>query len=438
MRLYLLITTLWITVFLSGTTWAQDTIPLSRMQLSEKWKSQNLQLKMSQKEVESARSDYRQSNALFLPFVSASHTAITTTNPLMAFGSKLNQQIITMADFNPALLNNPNQVQNYATKIEVLQPLINVDGWQERKAAKAKMEAFELQSQRTEEYLQWEIDKAFTQLQLAYQAVEVMKKAQATAQKNLRLVDNYYAQGMLQKTDVLNVQVRVGEVTNQLRYAQSNIKNASDYLAFMLNEDHNGAIYMPSETLTRNIQPETVDLTLPASRKDLVAMEKSTQAYENMMKSEKLNFLPRLNAFGVYEMYDTQLFQFGATGYTLGAQLSWDVFDGYKSIGKMEKAKAEFQKATYENEQYHMQSQLEVNKIARQLSDAENNVALSALAFEQTQEAYRIRQNRFEQGLEKTSDLLQSETSMAQKELEWLQAIFEYQTTQSYLQFLTK
>jgi outer membrane protein TolC len=129
---------------------AQDTLALSRTQLAEKWKSQNLQLKMSQKDVESARSDYRQSNALFLPSINASHTAITTTNPLMAFGSKLNQQIITMADFNPALLNNPEQVQNYATRIEVLQPLINVDGWQERKAAKAKMEAYELQSQRTE------------------------------------------------------------------------------------------------------------------------------------------------------------------------------------------------------------------------------------------------------------------------------------------------
>lgn len=438
MRYHIFIHAFWITGLISGSVWAQDTLSLSRTQLAEKWKSQNLQLKMSQKEVESARSDYRQSNALFLPSINASHTAITTTNPLMAFGSKLNQQIITMADFNPALLNNPEQVQNYATKIEVLQPLINVDGWQERKAAKAKMEAYELQSQRTEEYLKWEIDKAYTQLQLAYQAVEVVKKADATAQKNLKLVQNYYAQGLLQKTDLLNVQVRVGEVTNQLRYARSNIKNASDYLAFLLNEDNPNGIYKPTESLTRNIQPEDIDLALPKSRKDLMAMDKSTEAYKSMMQSGKLNFLPRLNAFGVYEMYDTQIFQFGATGYTLGAQLSWEVFDGYKSIGKMEKAKAEFQKASYENEQYQKQSQLELNKTARQLADAEHNVSLSVLAYEQAQEAYRIRQNRFEQGLEKTSDLLQSETLMAQKELEWLQAIFEYQTTQSYLQFLTQ
>ncbi len=37
------------------------------------------------------------------------HTGISTTNPLMAFGSKLNQEILTQADFNPDLLNNPEQ-----------------------------------------------------------------------------------------------------------------------------------------------------------------------------------------------------------------------------------------------------------------------------------------------------------------------------------------
>jgi len=60
------------------------------------------------------------------------------------------------------------------------------------------------------------------------------------------------------------------------------------------------------------------------------------------------------------------------------------------------------------------------------------------LALEQSQEAYRIRSNRFTQGLEKTTDLLQSETQMAQKELEFLQSVFEYNFTKEYVQFLTK
>jgi outer membrane protein TolC len=50
----------------------------------------------------------------------------------------------------------------------------------------------------------------------------------------------------------------------------------------------------------------------------------------------------------------------------------------------------------------------------------------------------RIRTNRFEQGLEKTSDLLMAETQFAQKQLEYYQTIFEYNYAQAYLQFLTK
>jgi hypothetical protein len=42
------------------------------------------------------------------------------------------------------------------------------------------------------------------------------------------------------------------------------------------------------------------------------------------------------------------------------------------------------------------------------------------------------------QGLEKTTDLLQSETLQYQKELEFLQAVFEYNYTKDYLQFLTQ
>ena len=422
----------------SSALFSQDTLQISKSDLTTKLSEQNLQLKISKQNVESARSDYRQSNALFLPNISTSHTAITTTNPLMAFGSKLNQEILTQADFNPALLNDPSQVQNYATRIEVLQPILNADGFFERKAAKSKMEAYQLQTERTKEYLELEVNKAFMQLQLAYNAVEVLEKANSTAQANLNLVNNYFKQGMLQKTDVLDVQVRVNEITNQLSYAKSNVRNASDYLAFLLNEDTKGGIYKPVENLENEINTSLENAQLSSSRKDFLAMEKSTEAYKNMMKSGKMSFLPRLNAFGTYELYDTEIFQFGANGYTVGAQLSWNLFDGYKSIGKFEKSKVEFQKAETEAEQYKKQSQLELNKTNRQLADAQNKVALSKLAFEQTQESFRIRQNRFAQGLEKTSDLLMTETQTAQKELEYLQAVFEYNFNKMYLEFLTK
>ncbi len=425
-------------ISLSLGAFAQDTITISKSELLEKVADKNLQIKIAEKTLAGAKADYNESNSLFLPKISASHTAMMTTNPLMAFGSKLNQEILTPADFNPALLNDPDKTENYATRIEVLQPLINIDGLYGRKAAKSKMEAFDLQLERTKEYLGLEVNKAFMQLQLAYKAVEVLEKANATVQANLKLIENYNKQGLLQKTDLLSVQVRVNEVKNQLQYAKSNVQNASDYLAFLLDDSNENKVYKPLEVIENTIEISTFETQLSANRKDVLAMEKSVEAYEKMAKMSQMNFLPRLNAFGSYEMYDTQLFQTGAKGYTIGAQLSWDIFDGYKSIGKHQKAKAEFQKAEVEAKQYKAQSQLELNKTNRQLTDAENKVNLTKLALEQAQEAYRIRANRFKEGLEKTTDLLQSETLQQQKELEYLQAVFEYNFTKKYLEFLTK
>jgi outer membrane protein TolC len=427
-----------ILISLSLGAFAQDTITISKNELLEKVTDKNLQIKIAEKTLAGAKADYNESNSLFLPKISASHTAMMTTNPLMAFGSKLNQEILTPADFNPALLNDPDKTENYATRIEVLQPLINIDGLYGRKAAKSKMEAFDLQLERTKEYLGLEVSKAFMQLQLAYKAVEVLEKANTTAQANLKLIENYNKQGLLQKTDLLSVQVRVNEVKNQLQYAKSNVQNASDYLAFLLDESNENKVYKPLEVIENTIEISTFETQLSANRKDVLAMDKSVEAYEKMAKMSQMNFLPRLNAFGSYEMYDTQLFQTGAKGYTIGAQLSWDIFDGYKSIGKFQKAKAEFQKAEVEAKQYKAQSQLELNKTNRQLTDAENKVNLTKLALEQAQEAYRIRANRFKEGLEKTTDLLQSETLQQQKELEYLQAVFEYNFTKKYLEFLTK
>lgn len=425
-------------ISISTFSYGQETLAISKSELSQKVTEKNLQIKIANQEFKSAQADYKQSNAIFLPNITASHTAITSTNPLMAFGSKLNQEILTASDFDPNLLNNPNRIQNFATKFEILQPLINVDGIYGRQAAKAKMNAFALQTERTKEYLELEVNKSFMELQLAYKAVSVLEKANTTADANLKLIENYFKQGMLQKTDLLSVQVRVNEVKNQLQYAKSNIQNASDYLAFLLNENIGDKIYKPTEELENSITIESNATTLSENRKDIQAMNLSTSAYQKMMLSSKMNFLPRLNAFGSYELYDDSLFGTAAKGYTVGAQLSWNVFDGFKSIGKLEKAKADFQKAEIENQQYKAKSQLELNKTNRQIKDAENKVNLAKLDLEQSQEAYRIRSNRFTQGLEKTTDLLQTETQMFKKELDFLQAVFEYNFTQQYLQFLTK
>ncbi len=419
-------------------SYAQDTLVIDRATLLQKVYEGNLQLKIANKQVEIAQGDLSQSKASYLPTVNTTYTAMVTNNPLMAFGSKLNQEILTPADFDPALLNDPGQTKNFATEIQVLQPLLNLDYAYQRQAARIQTEAQQLQAQRTSEYLELEVIKAYMQLQLGYEAVTVLKNAQHTANEGLRVINDYNEQGLVQKTDVLAVNVRANEVENQLRFAQSNVENASAYLAFLLNTQDQDIIYKPIDRSTENIEVEMFDSQLSDNRKDVTAMSMAEEGYQAMLKSEKMGLIPRINAFGSYQLYDDTLLGFGASGYIVGAQLSWNIFDGARTIGKIQKSKAQFEKAQYENLQYKGKEQMELKKSIRQLNDLENKVRLTKLALERSEEAYEIRKNRFIEGLEKTTDLLVAETQYYQKELEYRQSIFEYNLTKEYLRFLTK
>lgn len=416
---------------------AQKLTPISQSEVVSIAIQDNQDIKISIQDFNLAKADYRQTNAVFLPNISISHTGFSTTNPLMAFGSKLNQSIITQNDFNPDLLNNPSQTQNFATRFEVQQPIINLDGIYKRKAAKNKMNAMVLNTKRTNEYLEFEVHKAYMELQLAYKAVGVLNKALEAALSNNKLADDKFKQGYLQRADVLAVEVRVTEIENQLQTANSQVNNASNYISFLMNNSED-VIYKPTDSLIAFPLNSKNNTQISESRADIKAMQLASGAYENLSKSEKLTFLPSLNAFGSYQLYDNNIFKGDASGYIVGAQLKWTLFEGYKRFGKIQKSKAEYEKSKLKYDQYISQSQLELNKTKRMLIDAENKLKLTSLALQQSEEALRIRTNRFKEGLENTSDLLLAETQFSQKELEYYQTIFEYNYAQTYLEFLTK
>jgi len=430
---------LFIILFLSvvAVIEAQEIVPISKSEVMAKVTEANLSLKISAQEFVEARADYRQTNAVFLPNITASHSGMTTTNPLMAFGAKLNQEILIQDDFNPNLLNNPAQTTNFATKFEIAQPLINVDGMYQRKAAKSKMQAMALQQDRASDKLVLEVEKAYMQLQLAYKGVSVIEKALKTALDHKKLAMDMFDQGYLQRADLLNVEVRVTEIKNQLQTAKSSVQNASNYLSFLM-DDSSYVIYQPNDSLVKNELPIDLQKGVSSNRPDVKAMQLANQAFEAQHKSNKMTFLPRLNAFGSYELYDDKLFQGGANGFMIGAQLRWDLFQGASRFGKIQKSKASLEKSKLQYSQYLSQSKLEVHKAQRVLLDTENNLKLTYLALNQSKESLRIRADRFKEGLEKTSDLLMAEAQFAAKQLAYYQTIYEYNYARAYVHYLTK
>jgi outer membrane protein TolC len=201
--------------------------------------------------------------------------------------------------------------------------------------------------------------------------------------------------------------------------------------------DSTGDVLIPTDSLRLDKPTEKIANNLSEERADLKAMSLATDAYESLYKADKLSFAPSLNAFGSYQMYDDDIFQFGANGYIFGAALKWNILEGTRRFGKTDKSRATYEKSRLEYEQYTDQSQLELNKTLRLLSDTEVQLELSELAMNQSDEALRIRTSRYKEGLEKTTDLLIAETQYAQRQLEYYQTVFNYNRTRAYLKYLT-
>jgi outer membrane protein TolC len=428
--------TLILTLMLDVKLFSQEIVMISKAELETKSLENNLQIKLANSEIRLAETELLQSRAMYLPNVNATYTFTNTNNPLMAFGSKLNQERISVQDFNPDNLNHPKSISNFATKVEIRQPIINMDAVYLKKAGNVKVDVMKIKAERTEEYVRFELNKAYMMLQLAYKMLETLENAKETTLANRKVIENYYQNGMIQKSEVLYIDVRISEIESQIQVAKSNIKNASDFLYFLLDENSENKILKPAEPLEYRENMPDFDSKLDENRKDLQAYQKSLEAYEWLIKSEKSKFIPTLNAFGSFEMYDEKIANFNANGYFAGIQLSWNVFDGLRSKSEQQKYAAELSKTRAEIEQYSKQSRLELGKSVNQILDAEAKVGFTKQAWEQSQEAYRIRKNRYDQGLEKSADLLSAETLMSQKELEYRQAVFEYNVAWEYNEFL--
>ena len=113
---------------LATNSFAQtNTSPLSLADAISKATQNNRAVTLAKLDEQVAAYNYKQTDAIYLPQVGLSYTAMSTNNPLNAFGFKLQQKSISLADFNPDLLNHPNGTPDFTTKLEVQQPLINMD-----------------------------------------------------------------------------------------------------------------------------------------------------------------------------------------------------------------------------------------------------------------------------------------------------------------------
>jgi len=397
----------------------------------------NFDIRLAVHERDQASADFHKSASVFLPRIRLSETFVSSDDPLTVFGLKLKQERVSPADFNPALLNDPPEFQNFTTKIEIQQPVLNLNGFFGRHAAAKAADAAEAKIIRTRHGMELSVKNAYFALVLSSNSQEVISASLEAAKTYRDQAKDFLDRGMIRMSDYLMADVRFLELGIRSIEARDATRDAGDRLRILLGLPDSLTL-VPTDTLSfLTVGDTSVDAgRVFAARSDMVAIQNGIDAASAALRMHQSGWIPSVNAFGSYELDNEHLSGATARNWTVGASINWTIFSGFDRIGEIQKAAARRSELETQYEKMKAEGGREISSALRALESSRLRIEMASRAVEQAAESFRVMSDRYEAGLERTSDLLQSDASLLNARLSRLQALYQHTASVFMLEFL--
>src|SRR5208282_2629960 len=293
---------------------------------------------------------------------------------------------------------------------------------------------------------------AYYDVLLAAQQITVHEASVNLLQKELEDQQRRYNAGTVPHFNVLRAEVAVANERPNLIQARNNYRitknNLSNLLGYNLPRDIWEDIPL---NLTDTLDAAPYQLDLPAGiqqalsrRTELVALRQTAELQRLNVVNAKAGYKPNLQVFAGYNWVNTQ---FGnpptyttpglneyLNGWNAGAQVSWDIFDGMLTRGKVVQARALYDKSKTDLDDKARQIELEVRTaysdfiMAREVLDSQIKVQ------EEAEEALREASARADAGTGTQLDVLDAQTSLTQARTTEIQALHDYDAARAKLE----
>jgi outer membrane protein len=385
-------------------------------------------LKAADSQIEAVDAGVLRSASGFLPRVTFSETWSKTDNPLMVFGTKLNQEIVSPADFNPSVINNPEAISNYNTRLSVMQPVWN--GGKEyigRDQAHLAKDASIQDRERTRQETVFGVVKAYYGLLLAREYNRVAQQSVETSEATVRLAEARFNAGAVLRSDLLRAKVQLAEVKEMLTRSESGIKLASANLNFAMGVPQ-GAEYDVSGILSiQELSPDLSALIDEAARRrpDLQSLDLNRRNAEKSVTMARADYLPSLNFMGQMDWNSDRVAGDDAKSWAVMAVLQWNLFDGLVTRSKVKEAVATSGRMKLLEEQMRSAVQLQVRQAYYSLTASGDRIAASSSSVREAEEGLRIVQKRYETGMTTFVDVLGAENALIKARTNALEALYD-------------
>ena len=301
-----------------------------------------------------------------------------------------------------------------------------------------------------------EVKKAFYNILLAEQSLDVLRESQATVQRTVDDTQVQYQNGLTSEYDLLTAQVQLSNLKPSILQTENSIRIAKLMLKMYLSIPEQVDIEVEGEldAMRDKVLAGTEGLTTDTSdNSDLRTLELQEDLLKRQLKVANAGRMPTVTAFftATYTGNDidmTKLNFGGAEGgqpgdvldgskfwwqhpMSAGLQVSIPIFSGLTKMNRSREIKNQISQIGLQRTYARQQVDVQVRSALNDLLTARETMYAQELTVEQARKAYSISDTRYRAGAGTILELNSAQLAQTQAQLNYSQAIFDYLTAKA-------
>jgi len=280
------------------------------------------------------------------------------------------------------------------------------------------------------------IETSYYDVLLADQQITVQQASVELLSRQLADVTRRFDAGVIPRFNVLRAEVELANAKPKLIRARNDLRTTKNRLANLLgfNLPKDGLADIPL-TLSGKLEAPSSLIPLPAAiatamsrRTELKALQKTEAIRKEDIINARAGYKPSLQAFGGYDAHNTMFspdISREVHGWITGVQVSWDLFDGLRTQGRVQEAKARYEQAGIDLEDSARRIELDVRVAHSNFIEAQDVLESQRKVLEQADEALRLAESRFQAGTGTQLDVLGAQTALTDARTTQVQALHD-------------
>lgn len=410
--------------------------PLTLRQAVQQALGTNPEAKKAGAETEEAKANATLARTQLLPQLSFTEDISRGDDPVYVFGAKLRQQGFTQADFAVNALNRPQPIGNFASRLSG--SWLAFDSFRTEKTihgANLMKKSADSSANAVNQKIVLDVVEAYQSVLYAERRVAIAQHEQETAEALLSSVSDHVKAGLAVDSDRMSAEVNVAARKQELIAAQGALEMAWAQLQVAMGAPDLKQVELqpisphnfPQMVLDEELQ------TAYKTRPDLGALSQAQSAQAAAVSAARLNFGPRVSAYGNWEQDRPTFAGPGGNNWVAGVQLNIDVLP-FGKRAQLEHEIATRDRVDAQVASYRQQVRLQVMQAHIEQRTAQLSLETAQAALDQSAESLRILRNRYGAGLATITDLLRAEDAERQSQTNYWYAV--YSNAMAYAQLL--